>query len=88
VVLHQPESFGEFQLTYRVGDMVAPNLSNVEPLVSEVEHFIDCVENHTTPLTDGVFGAAVVRILETAVRSSRNAVPVPDGPELVALGKS
>jgi predicted dehydrogenase len=78
VVLHEPENFGEFQLTYRVGDMVAPNLSNVEPLVAEIEHFVHCVENHTIPRTNGIFGANVVRILEAAVQSSRNGISIRD----------
>jgi predicted dehydrogenase len=72
VILHQPESFGEFQLTYRQGDMVAPNLSNVEPLVAEIEHFIECIETGTSPRTNGVFGTNVVRILETVIDSMRD----------------
>jgi predicted dehydrogenase len=87
VVLREPESFGEYQLTYRLGDMVAPNLSNVEPLVTEIEHFIECVETRALPRTNGAFGANVVRILETAVRSSCMAVPVSNDLYLVAQGK-
>jgi len=30
------------QLTYRLGDMVAPTLSNVEPLLVEIDHFSEC----------------------------------------------
>jgi predicted dehydrogenase len=66
VILHQPESFGEFQLTYRLGDMVAPNLANTEPLLLEVEHFIDCIETGETPRTHGKFGADVVAAIEMA----------------------
>jgi predicted dehydrogenase len=69
VSLRQPESFGEFQLTYRLGDMLAPSLSNVEPLLAEVEHFADCVETGRKPLTDGEFGTDVVRVLQMAVES-------------------
>jgi predicted dehydrogenase len=69
VVLHEPESFGEFQLTYRIGDMVAPNLSNQEPLVLELDHFLECIETGAQPKTNGEFGANVVRILERAVQS-------------------
>jgi predicted dehydrogenase len=69
VIVHQPESFGEFQLTYRVGDMVAPTLSNVEPLLAEIEHFVESIETGGTPKTNGMFGTNVVRILEAAIGS-------------------
>jgi predicted dehydrogenase len=66
VTLHPPGTFGEFQLTYRSGDMVAPSLENTEPLLTEIEHFLDCVKTGETPRTDGHFGAAVVRAVEMA----------------------
>jgi predicted dehydrogenase len=64
VDFHEPETFGEFQLTYRTGDMLVPNLSNSEPLLTEVEHFIDCIETGHEPTTSGEFGNNVVRVLE------------------------
>jgi len=69
VILRAPQTFGEFQLTYREGDMIAPHLSNEEPLLAEVEHFLDCVETGATPRTDGNLGVNVVRVLEMAVNS-------------------
>jgi predicted dehydrogenase len=66
VCLRRPESFGEFQLTYRLGDMVAPNLPNTEPLITEIEHFLACAESGNTPRTDGKFGEDVVRAIEMA----------------------
>ena len=69
VEFHQPENFGEFQLSYRLGDMLAPNLSNVEPLLVEMEHFLDCVRTGARPITDGRFGANVVRVLELVNRN-------------------
>jgi predicted dehydrogenase len=66
VSMRQPESFGEFQLTYRLGDMLAPNLPNTEPLLLEVEHFLKCVETGSAPRTDGKFGEDVVRAIEMA----------------------
>jgi predicted dehydrogenase len=67
VNLRQPESFGEFQLSYRLGDMVAPNLSNTEPLLTEIEHFLDCAETGSAPRTGGAFGEDVVRAIEMAI---------------------
>lgn len=83
VIVHQPESFGEFQLTYRLGDMVAPNLSNIEPLLAEIEHFVDCVQSGAPPTTNGRFGTTVVRVLEAAVNSIDETMNVPSA-ELIA----
>lgn len=69
VMLHNPETFGEYQLTYRMGDMTAPNLSNQEPLVLEVDHFLECIETGAQPKTNGEFGVKVVRVLESAAES-------------------
>jgi predicted dehydrogenase len=71
VTLHPPGTFGEFQLTYRSGDMVAPSLENTEPLLTEVEHFLHCIASGETPRTDGQFGAAVVRAVEMAAHSKQ-----------------
>jgi predicted dehydrogenase len=71
VTLHPPGTFGEFQLTYRSGDMVAPSLENTEPLLTEIEHFLHCVKTGETPRTDGQFGAAVVRAVEMAANSKQ-----------------
>jgi len=64
VVVHEPQSFGEFQLSYRLGDMHAPYLSNVEPLLQEVNHFVECIESGREPDTNVAFGLQVVRVLE------------------------
>ena len=70
VEFHQPQSFGEFQLSYRMGDMRAPYLGNAEPLVREVGHFVSCVETGAQPLTCGEFGAQVVEALELVDRTN------------------
>ncbi|MFQ6092608.1 MAG: Gfo/Idh/MocA family protein, partial [bacterium] len=58
------ESFGEFQLRVRAGDMYVPEIDFVEPLKVECAHFIDCIVRGKKPLTDGEEGYQVVRILE------------------------
>jgi len=67
VMLRPPATFGEFQLTYRMGDVVSPNLASTEPLLNEVEHFVRCIQTGTTPRTDGKFGLDVVRAIEMAI---------------------
>jgi predicted dehydrogenase len=56
---------------YRSGDMWAPQLDLSEALNTEAKHFIGCIEQGTTSLTDGRAGARVVGILEAASRSLR-----------------
>jgi predicted dehydrogenase len=43
-----------------------------EPLRVECSHFVDCVRNRKTPLTDGRNGLEVVKILEKAQQSLAN----------------
>ena len=70
--IEAPESFAEFQFQLRVGDLVIPSLQFGEPLHAECRHFIDCVENGRQPLTDGLSGLKVVKVLEAAERSLKH----------------
>jgi predicted dehydrogenase len=54
---------------YRTGDVWSPRIENVEPLQAMVRHFVDCIRENKTPLSDGEAGLRVVRILEAAQRS-------------------
>ena len=56
-------------ISYRTGDMWAPQVAPTEALQIETAHFLDCVEHGKTPLSDGEAGLRVVRILEAASRS-------------------
>jgi predicted dehydrogenase len=56
---------------YRSGDMFAPQLDVSEALKVELQHFTDCIENSKTPITSGLAGLQVVRILESASLSMR-----------------
>ncbi len=67
----QPESFGEFQLTYRSGDILSPRLDTTEPLFIECEHFLDCIRTGRTPDTSPRSGVDVVRVIQAAERSLR-----------------
>ena len=54
------------EFSYRSGDILMPQVKFVEPLRVEAEHFIDCIRNHTTPLTGLAHARTVVSILEQA----------------------
>lgn len=62
----EPNSFGEYQLSYRTGDIVSPRLESSEPLLVEAKHFIDCIHTGVAPRTDGYSGLRVVKALEMA----------------------
>jgi predicted dehydrogenase len=56
-------------IDYRMGDIWSPRLELGEPLRAVVSHFVDCVRDNATPITDGRAGLRVVRILDAAQRS-------------------
>lgn len=66
-------SYGDYaeSLTIRIGDIYIPKIDMAEPLKVECKHFLECIENGKTPLTDGRYGLDVIRILESAERSLR-----------------
>ncbi len=65
----EADSFGEFQLQLRDGDILSPRINTSEPLKNQCSHFISCVYNDHSPLTDGINGLNVIRVME-AINSS------------------
>jgi predicted dehydrogenase len=63
------DTFAEFHYSYHYGDMYIPFVKQEEPLKVECQHFLDCIANGRTPLTDGHAGLELVRILEAASKS-------------------
>jgi len=68
---HQPASFGEFQLTYRSGDILSPRLDTTEPLYVECVHFLECIRSGRQPDASPQSGVDVVRVIQAAERSLR-----------------
>jgi predicted dehydrogenase len=56
-------------LTVRSGDITIPRIDLQEPLRLECLHFVECVRDRKTPLSDGTSGLAVVRVLAAAQSS-------------------
>jgi predicted dehydrogenase len=63
------DTFGEFQLSYRFGDIYTPRLDDSEPLKVECQHFIQCIQKRERPRSDGASGLAVVEVMERACDS-------------------
>lgn len=62
---------------YRTGDIHIPHIENNEPLKTEINHFVDCLKNKRTPITDGRAGEKVVKILEASQKSiTNNGIPI------------
>lgn len=57
---------------YRTGDMNAPKVDTTEALQTECQHFLECIREGRTPITDGHAGLRVVRILEASTESIKN----------------
>src|ERR1043166_2006041 len=73
------DTFAEFHFSYHYGDSHIPFIKQEEPLKVECQHFLECIRTGQRPLTDGIHGAEVVRILEAASQSLHQgggAIPV------------
>jgi predicted dehydrogenase len=68
VVPKEALGYGE-DLRLRFGDITVPFLKMEEPLALEVQHFLDCCDEGTTPRSDGRDGLRVVRTLEAVDES-------------------
>jgi len=64
--------FGEFQYSYRHGDITIPNTKFVEPLHEECKDFVNSIVNHTEPNSSARSGLHVIKIIEAALRSMAN----------------
>ena len=66
------DDFGKFQLIQRAGDLLVPKIDFVEPLRVEARHFVACIKDGLTPITDGENGRQVVKVLEAAQKSLKS----------------
>ena len=77
--------FGEFHYKLHSGDIFSPRIAMSEPLANECGHFVQCIREGKTPISDGVNGLHVVRILEAAQHSLQHqGMPVRMSMERVA----
>jgi len=67
--LRDPESFGEFQLSYRTGDIISPRVEGVEPLLVQMEDFVGAIREDREPRASARIGLEVVEVIEAVDRS-------------------
>jgi predicted dehydrogenase len=82
-----PANFGEYRLTYRTGDMVAPRVEALEPLSQELRDFAAAIREGSTPVSNARLGVEIVLALEALEESLHNGgatVPVRSVEEVLA----
>lgn len=79
--LPDPETFGEYRLTYRTGDILSPKVDPTEPLQLELADFCAAIREGATPRATGELGVEIVRMIEAADTSlALGGVPVEVAP--------
>jgi predicted dehydrogenase len=63
-MLKEPETFGEYKLTYRTGDIVSPHIPVAEPLAVELSDFCTAIRRRSAPRSSAAVGLDVVRMIE------------------------
>lgn len=56
----------------RTGDMYAPKIDWMEPLKLATEHFVNCILENSSPISDGACGLRMVKALVAAEESIKN----------------
>jgi predicted dehydrogenase len=69
VVYRDPETFGEYHLSYRSGDILSPKIESYEPLALEMEDFLGAVRKDDRMEFHTALARSVVRMVEAADRS-------------------
>jgi predicted dehydrogenase len=64
VMVDDPQSFGEFHLSYRTGEIVSPAMRPLEPLQVEMADFCRSIHTGETPRSSAEVGVEVVRMIE------------------------
>ena len=64
-----PESFGEYQMSYRTGDIVSPRIDAVEPLLLQMQDFCWAIREGDEPRSSATIGLEVVETIEAVDRS-------------------
>jgi predicted dehydrogenase len=69
VAINNQEGVYKLLVSYRSGDMWAPQVKQVEALHEELAYFMQCIESGQDPHNDGCAGLRIVRMLEAATES-------------------
>lgn len=77
------ETFGEFKLVTRSGEVISPAILATEPLKNQCHHFLQSVTTRRPVISDGSDGLRVVEVVAAINQSiAQRGVPVMLGPAL------
>lgn len=93
VVYRDPETFGQYHLSYRTGDIVSPKVDTCEPLAAEVADFLRAVREGDRMPRHAALARDVVTVTEMAERSLREGGAElrpgdPTGPDVLAEARA
>jgi len=69
VVYKDPETFGEYQLSYRTGDILSPKIDTREPLMEELNDFARVIRDGGETVASARMASNVVHMVEAADES-------------------
>jgi predicted dehydrogenase len=69
VKYEDPETFGQYHLSYRTGDILSPKLETTEPITLELTDFVASVRRGRAPDGNPALARNVVQLIETAEAS-------------------
>jgi predicted dehydrogenase len=69
VVRQYYETFGEFNLLAKEGNITIPKVDLFEPLKAQDAHFLECIQERRQPLSDGQSAVDVIEVLEATEKS-------------------
>ena len=71
VIYRDPETFGQYHLSYRTGDILSPNIATHEPLVEELDDFVSAIRFGHEPEASPTLARQVVELAQAADESLR-----------------
>jgi predicted dehydrogenase len=69
VVYEDPETFGQYHLSYRTGDVLSPKLDTAEPIATQLDDFVMSIRTGRSPIADMELARKVVLMVEAAEES-------------------
>lgn len=67
--LESNKSYAAHLMSYTYGDIISPYIQITEPMITECQDFIECIENNREPKSSGKLGLEVVKTLNAMQKS-------------------
>lgn len=68
----QDANINQAKFNYKSGEIISPNIKNIESLNVMCRHFTECIKDNKNPRSDGESGLKVVKVLEAIDKSIKN----------------